>query len=297
MTLLQMRYFQSVFEYQSISRTADALNVSQPTISKAIQTLEWELGIPLFSRNKKHIEPTEAGRFLYEESKRIILLYDKLMSDLQGFHSRNTLVNIGIGSMSNIVLTEWIHQVSTQAKGISLHLTEMNHGRNMEKMRASEIDFFVDGDNSNDILNYPSYGHIVLAHQNLMFCVNKASPLANYSSVSPNQIGDYPIVVLDSDASRNTLPARIFAAEQLKPNIVLQTNQMNAIDSLIKNNLAGVFLFDSIIPDKPYFHSIPLAPERPVEIRLVWNKNNLSPPASIFLEIAKKLTNILTLQP
>ena len=59
---------------------------------------------------------------------------------------------------------------------------------------------------------------------------------------------------------------------------------MSVIDSMIKNNLAGAFLFESIIPEQDYFYKIPLQPEMIVSLQLVWNRKNLSRPASIFLK-------------
>lgn len=288
MTLLQMRYFQSVFESQSVSRSAIALNVSQPTISKAIQTLEWELGIQLFVRVRKHIAPTDAARFFYEESKRIVLLFDQLQVDMQNYQTKNNTVNIGIGSLSNILLSASIQSFAVPNRDVSLHLAEMGHQRNMEMLKAGKVDLFIDGDNSLDFMEYPSFRYITLSQSRLFFCVNKASPFADMPTVTPNQIGRYPIIVLDSDSTKDTLPARIFSAEHLKANIVLQTNQMSVIESLLKNNLAGVFLLDSIIPSKSYIHKIPLASEVIVNIRLVWNSQNLSKSAALFVAHMQK---------
>lgn len=288
MTLLQMRYFQSVYENQSITQASERLNVSQPTISKSIQSLEWELGVALFSRVRKRIVPTEAGNLLYDKSKQITILYDMLLTDIQNYRTKTNMINIGIGSMSNIALSKLVHDFSQQHQNISVHLVEMSHLRNLEMLRTGKIDFFIDGDNTGDFLKYASYEHIVLAQNRLMFCVNTHSPFAGMSSISPEQIGQYPLIVLDSDETKDTLPSRIFSASNIKSNIVLQTNQMSVIDSMIKNNLAGAFLLESIIPEKGYFYKISLHPEVVVSLQLVWNKKNLSQTSSIFLNYVIK---------
>lgn len=139
MTLLQMRYFQSVYEKQSISRTSEALNVSQPTVSKSIQSLEWELGISLFSRVRNRIIPTEAGHLLYNESKKITLLYDQLLSDMQQFQAKSNLLNVGVGSMSNLALSRAIQDFSLKNQNVSVHLTEMSHQRNLSRMISEAL--------------------------------------------------------------------------------------------------------------------------------------------------------------
>ena len=291
MTLLQMRYFQSAYEKQSISRTSEALNVSQPTVSKSIQSLEWELGISLFSRVRNRIIPTDAGHLLYNESKKITLLYDQLLSDMQQFQTKSNLLNVGVGSMSNLALSRAIQDFSLKNQNISVHLTEMSHQRNLSMLGAGKIDFYVDGDTSGDFLAYSSYEHLVLAQTRLVFCAGSRSEFAGLPTITPAQIGQYPLIVLDSDVTKDTLPSRIFSSVGLKANVVLQTNQMSVIDSLIKNNLAGVILFESIVPKKKYFCKIPLIPETKVYIRLVWNKKNLSKSAASFLHHIKQSTS------
>jgi DNA-binding transcriptional LysR family regulator len=55
-----------VVEHKSFSKAADAIYLTQPTISAHISSLERELGIMLIDRSGKDIEPTEAGRLFFE---------------------------------------------------------------------------------------------------------------------------------------------------------------------------------------------------------------------------------------
>lgn len=65
MTFKQVEYFLRVFACRNIAAAAEELFVSRPVISKAILTLEEEVGTPLFQRSKEGVEPTEAGKVLY----------------------------------------------------------------------------------------------------------------------------------------------------------------------------------------------------------------------------------------
>ena len=62
MNLLQLKYFQEVAKYQNITRTAEILHVSQPSLSTAIRHLEEELGIELFDRKGKSTVLNENGQ-------------------------------------------------------------------------------------------------------------------------------------------------------------------------------------------------------------------------------------------
>lgn len=63
-----------VLRSRSFTAAADILFLSQPTISKKIQSLEAELGVTLISRRKNAIEPTAAGEYLMSQAQRIIAL-------------------------------------------------------------------------------------------------------------------------------------------------------------------------------------------------------------------------------
>ena len=64
MTLTQMRYFREVCKEQSVTKAAENLHVSQPTVTIAMQELEAETGLNLFLRSGKKISVTQEGEFL-----------------------------------------------------------------------------------------------------------------------------------------------------------------------------------------------------------------------------------------
>ncbi len=71
MDLRELRYFESTFELESISAAAKHCFVSQPSISAAIQNLEYFLGEQLFVRHTRGVTPTDAGHRLYPLSKQL----------------------------------------------------------------------------------------------------------------------------------------------------------------------------------------------------------------------------------
>jgi len=72
MTLQQLLYFVAVAETRHFTRAAERAHVAQPSLSKQIQTLESELGAPLFSRARGHVALTPAGEALLPVAKRIL---------------------------------------------------------------------------------------------------------------------------------------------------------------------------------------------------------------------------------
>lgn len=83
MELTQLRYFYQVYCVGSIRSASGDLNVTQQAISRQIQNLEEELGVELFVRSKRGVEPTEYGRMLAEKTRRILPELDELMYAIQ----------------------------------------------------------------------------------------------------------------------------------------------------------------------------------------------------------------------
>src|SRR5438045_9694670 len=72
MQLQQLAYFVAVAETRHFTRAAARARVAQPSLSKQIQTLESELGAPLFSRARGNIALTPAGEALLPLARRIL---------------------------------------------------------------------------------------------------------------------------------------------------------------------------------------------------------------------------------
>jgi DNA-binding transcriptional LysR family regulator len=85
-----MRYFYEVCQWQNITKAAEHLHVSQPTISVAMQTLEAETGLNLFHREGRKILITNEGSKLLGKVKHILDQIDQLDDEIQDMaHNRN----------------------------------------------------------------------------------------------------------------------------------------------------------------------------------------------------------------
>ena len=71
MEIEQLQCFVEVCKSRSFTVAANVLYLSQPTISKKIQSLENEIGVELICRKKNFAAPTPAGRYLLEEAQKI----------------------------------------------------------------------------------------------------------------------------------------------------------------------------------------------------------------------------------
>jgi DNA-binding transcriptional LysR family regulator len=128
MTLDQLRIFLAVVEHLHFTRAAEALYMSQPAVSAAIQNLEEQYGIKLFHRIGRHIEITEAGTLLKAEAQKII---DQVALTERGLQELNNLQRgeLKLGSsltIGNYWLPDKINEFQRQYPGIFVDCTLAN---------------------------------------------------------------------------------------------------------------------------------------------------------------------------
>lgn len=78
-----LKYFLTVAREQNITRAAEALHITQPTLSRQIAALEEELGTALFERNNKKITLTKEGLLLKRRALEILELEEKTVEEIQ----------------------------------------------------------------------------------------------------------------------------------------------------------------------------------------------------------------------
>lgn len=128
MTLDQLRVFLAVVEYLHFTRAAEALYISQPAVSAAIQNLEDQYGVKLFHRIGRQIEITEAGKLLQGEAQKII---EQVTLTERGLKELNDLQRgeLKLGSsltIGNYWLPEKISQFKQQYPNILVDCTLAN---------------------------------------------------------------------------------------------------------------------------------------------------------------------------
>lgn len=96
MTVNQLKYFITIAEKGNMNRAAEALFISQPSLSTAIRKLEEELGIALFERRGHHISLNGNGRLFLEHAKKMYAEYELAVKHMaQLAKDQNTYISIG----------------------------------------------------------------------------------------------------------------------------------------------------------------------------------------------------------
>ena len=142
MTLQQLLYFVAVAEARHFTRAAERVHVAQPSLSKQIQTLESELGAPLFSRARGHVALTPAGEALLPVAKRILSDVDSArleVAELVGL--RRGRVRLGATpSLCVAVLADVLRRFHDAYPGVRLQVQESGSRDLTHALTRGELD-------------------------------------------------------------------------------------------------------------------------------------------------------------
>lgn len=141
MELRHLRYFVAVADEQNFTRAAEKLHISQPPLSRQIQDLEDELGLPLFERGSRPLKLTEAGRFFYTHATRMLeQAREAIQTTRRVAHADKRLV---IGFVSSTIygaLPRLVRLFRAERPGTEVSLVEMSTVDQIEALKAGRID-------------------------------------------------------------------------------------------------------------------------------------------------------------
>lgn len=138
-----LKYFLAVATEKNITRAADILYITQPTLSRQLTQLENEIGSQLFIRGKRKVELTEAGILFKKRAEEIIELMEKAERELK---EQKLLINgeiaIGAGEMeSTKIFPSLFKKFKTEFPNVYYNFYTGNADQIKEKIEQGLIDF------------------------------------------------------------------------------------------------------------------------------------------------------------
>jgi len=271
MTLDQLRYFLAVCRYSGVSRAAEALNISQPSISNAIANLEKEFDVALFSRQRKRLILTKEGMDFLQLAKSLVAQADSTVKTMHTIGQTNRVLRLGVPPMIGSLVLPMLYRNHFQSHPqLQVHIVE-NGSNELKKLLAEDqIDMaFLPH-------SHPLEGDLgceLLTELQNVCCVNKAHPLAKQSSVCFEELAKEPLVLFKNSFFQTERILSEFSKRSLKPYVLLFTAQLSTMQNMIAGNTAIGFMFESLLKSTPELVSIPLEPPMKTKVSLVWKKS------------------------
>ena len=271
MTIQQLQYFITVCKYKNFTKAADELRISQPGISFAMKELEKECGVALFHRQKNNISITDEGITFLGEAEKMMGQYEELSKTVKNLSEGRDYLKIGIAPMGgNAVYPGILRRFFTKYPEVEVETTEDSNEALFQMLDSRSIDLALTVTRT---LPDSNYQFQILRTSRLMLCISRSSDLAARETVTLEELGQEPVVMLTDHYSQTRFLKRIFEAHGISPNVILYTHQVISILQFIKQNAAVGFLPEEYLEGNPDIIGFAMPDIPPASICMVWKKD------------------------
>ncbi len=283
MELRVLQYFLAVAREQSISGAAQALHLSQPTLSTQIKALEKELGKQLLIRGtpgSRKVTLTEEGMILRKRAEEILALVKRTEHDVA--LAEQTIagdVYIGAGETDGIrLLTRVAQTVQDQYPDIHFHISSGDGTDVLEDLDKGLIDF--------GLLLQPvditKYEMLELpVRESWGVLMRRDSPLAQKASISPEDLLNLPLII-SRQAFSSSLLSSWLKRDLSKLNVAATYSLLYNGSLMVEEGMGYALCLNHIINtsgESPLCFR-PFSPSLTVRVYLVWKKYQIFSKAS-----------------
>ena len=289
-TLREIRGALAVARHLSFRRAAEAIGVSQPTLSAMVAGLEVELGLPLFYRTTRSVQPTEAGQAFLVTAERILGELDDLFIGAETLKRsrRGRVVVTCLSSIAARLMPIVIQRCRAQFPELEILISDDVATRILEAVASGEADFAITGS-----LKIPSH----LAQEDLMtdelhVVCGREHPLSAARSVAWKDLAGEDLITLASNSGVHALIDAALAATRVVVARHIEVSQLATIYGMAEARLGVTVLPRLALPahDHPSLVARPLVkPTLSRPIRLIWRRDrSFFPPAHrAFVEVVR----------
>lgn len=142
MTLVQLNYVVAIDNLRHFAEAADHCHVTQPTLSMQVHKLEQELGVKLFDRSKQPVIPTEPGKEIIAQARKILSEYEALTNIVEskkGIHAGELRVGI-IPTLAPYLLPLFVQSFTHKYSSVKLIVHEMTTEVIISRLREGRLD-------------------------------------------------------------------------------------------------------------------------------------------------------------
>lgn len=287
MNLTQLKYFNAICEHKTISAAAEHLFVSQPTISNAIKELEDEFGTVLFKRHHSGAALTPEGETLFSMSRDLIKRAQQIESVMTDMGKGRKILRLGVPPMiGSMILPQIYRGFIAQNTDINIEITEGGKAELVEKLKNDYLDMIF---LSHDKPPENCFTAQKISSLEIVCCISKDNPLSVKENISPADLDGQPLVLFKNSFFQTDAVKRTFENANITPNIVMQTEQLSGVLTMISHNAATGFLFRPLAENSDEYTPVSLKEPLFADVSLIRNKNAYcSEPMKKFAEFVKK---------
>lgn len=279
MNLKQLQYFLTIAELEHYTQAAKKLYVSQSTLSHAIQELETELNVKLFTRKGRNVKLTKYGELFFPHVQKTLESLETGISTLQEYINPNsgTVTLSGFPSLAQFLPDIIVRYLSeTNRVGVRFQFSQDSFYVIQDRLLSGKIDLAFA-----TWIDDPQVEHIKLGTHPLVLLVPYGHRLAKQESASLKELDQESFIDFDSTSQLHYKNREMFEALNIHPNIFVETPQDIVMYGLVAAN-RGVAITPYPLGGAPYnIKILPISDNIPQrDLYLMWRKDRYIPPAA-----------------
>lgn len=292
MEIKVLEYFLEIAREGNMSRAADKLNISQPTLSKQMKALEEELGKDLFIRIASGLVLTDEGMLLRKRAEDIVNMVNKTTAEFKDLNNiQGGEVYIGCAE-SHLIrhLAAIIRNFRNNYPLFQFHLTSGNTEQVVERLERGLLDFAV-------IVEPPDlsrYNYLeVPGTDTLGLLLHRNHPLAGKDRISIEDL--YHVDLIASMQAMEKVIPRWCGEDADKINLIGTINLSTNGTFFVREGLGALLTFEHLHPASEDSELVfrPLYPSVKAKMYVIWKKYQVfTPIASLLLEEMKKKLSV-----
>jgi len=235
MDFRQLEILQAIAETGSFTACGRKLHVSQSAISRQIALLEEELGEPLFLRVGRKVRMTPAAEALVQLGQRVSQdVRDTVASVTDRTREmRGTLRLSGGMTVCLYIFPTLVKQLRRSHPKLDVKMMVATAGRSVEEIRAGHVDagLLTLPVEEADLVTMP------VLREELLLVTMPGHPLAKRKKIAPQDLAGEAFVAFEAGSGTRRVIDRFFLGENIEPNIVMETENVEIIKAMVKTGL------------------------------------------------------------
>lgn len=239
-----LRSFHAVAEQRGFTAAADALHISQPTVTTQVKELEERYGVELFVRRGRRVEPTETGAALFDISRRIMSLHEEA-EELLLSSGRLTTGHLRVAAVGPFHATEMVARFLARYPSIKVSMLLGNSDQTQQRILELESDVAILA----HVVDDPRIYSVAFSTHEVVVFVNEDHPWFGRTSIKIAELAEQPLILRETGSTTRRALERATAKAKVPITTLLEIGSREGVWKAVEQGLGiGVVADFEFVP-------------------------------------------------
>lgn len=288
----QLNCFVAAAEELHFGHAAVRLNMTQATLSRQIQALERALKVELFERANRTVRLTTAGKVFLPEAKRVLDLMESATNwTRRAWTGQAGIIRLGfVASSAFVDIPQILTKAAKKLPDVQILLKEMTTAMQREAVHTNMIDAAI----LRPPIEHGKFGAFRLRTEQFFAALHENDPRAAKKKLTLQDFHGQNYIMYSAEGAgySHAMLTAMFDKAGVAPIVVHQLDQNHSILSLVSAGLGAAMVAEGVTRlsfPKVVFRPVETMPVRPLEIHMLWRRENDNPALKAFLGLCRSL--------